>query len=128
MQPAHLCELAIAARGRAYAPYSKFQVGAALLSNRGEVFVGCNVENAVYGLSICAERVAVAKAVTESVREFRAIAIAASPLAFPCGSCRQFLCEFSPSLEIILCGAERPDEFQVYSLADLLPHQFKLQH
>ena len=85
-------------RDRAYAPYSHFQVGAALLAKDGRVFTGCNVENATYGATICAERTAVTKAVSEGVREFEKIAIVASSgeYAAPCGICRQVLFEFMP--------------------------------
>ncbi|MBI1979488.1 MAG: cytidine deaminase, partial [Elusimicrobia bacterium] len=91
------------ARDRAYAPYSKFKVGAALLTASGKVFTGCNVENASYGLSICAERVAVSKAISEGEKDFRALAIAGEKgrEIVPCGACLQFLIEFSSSLVIL---------------------------
>ncbi len=125
MQPLDLCELAIVGRTRAYAPYSRFTVGAALLTIDGQVFQGCNVENGVLALSICAEQVALAKAVSEGSRKFQAIAVAATPLAPPCGSCRQFLSEFDDDLQIILCDAKRPEDFQIWTLRQLLPVQFK---
>ena len=90
------------ARTQAYAPYSRFAVGAALLTRDGRILHGCNVENASYGLSMCAERAVVFKAVGEGEREFVAIAIAAEPgsAASPCGACRQVLHEFAPSLRV----------------------------
>lgn len=112
------------ARGRAYAPYSGYTVGAALLAEDGRVFVGCNVENASYGLSLCAERGAVAQAVAAGARRFRAIAIA-SPgevAAAPCGMCRQVLAELPPSFPV-RCYAERGEPL-VSDVAALLPHAF----
>lgn len=95
------------AAGRAYAPYSGFPVGAALLAGDGRAFTGCNVENASYGLSICAERVAVFKAVSEGARHLRAIAVGlpdGRPVP-PCGACCQVLAEFNPEMQVILPGA-----------------------
>ena len=109
------------ARSRAYAPYSRFLVGAALLSASGKVFGGCNVENISFGLSICAERAAVATAIGEGEKEFHSLAIIADtddPVV-PCGACRQVLAEFAPDLSITswtLSGKSRQ-----FSLADLLP-------
>jgi cytidine deaminase len=118
---------AIRVRARAYAPYSKFLVGAALLGDDGRVFAGCNVENASYGLCICAERNAVFAAVASGVRAFRAIAIVSSardPVT-PCGACRQVLAEFAPSFEV-RCYGEGGAE-QHYTTAALLPHAFNEQ-
>jgi len=113
-------------RGNAYAPYSRFPVGAALLAADGRVFTGCNVENASYGLANCAERVAIGKAVSEGAREFAAIAVIgpedAQPCA-PCGACRQVLYEFGPDLPVIFPVAEG-DGFQVRSMGELLPGAF----
>lgn len=108
----------------AYAPYSSFQVGAALLSKDGRVFTGCNVENATYGATICAERTAVTKAVSEGAREFEKIAIVSSSEDFtpPCGICRQVLFEFMPMGQVIL-WSEKEGE-RVFSLSDLLPLGF----
>jgi cytidine deaminase len=115
-----------ARRGReaAHAPYSRFKVGAALEAEDGTIITGCNVENATYGLTICAERVAVFKAVSEGHRAFRRIAIVAdaSEPTPPCGACRQILWEFGGNLEVIL--ANLTEETGRYRLADLLPLPF----
>lgn len=113
------------ARAHAYAPYSKFTVGAALLTEDGQVFTGCNVENASYSLTNCAERVAVGKAVSEGVRRFRAVAVVGprSPEACaPCGSCRQVLYEFGPEMEVITGGAAGEPRSQ--RVSELLPSAF----
>lgn len=116
---------AVEARTHAYAPYSNFTVGAALLAEDGQVFTGCNVENASYGLTNCAERVAVGKAVSEGVRRFRAVAVAGPPQAAgcaPCGSCRQVLYEFGPAMEVVT--ASPGGEPLVRRVEDLLPGAF----
>jgi len=119
-----LTERAMGAMERAYAPYSGFRVGAALLATDGSVTEGCNVENAAYPASICAERAAVATAVTRGVRSFRALVIAteADSPASPCGMCRQVLMEFAPELAVVSVtsgGAEAR-----WTMAELLPHAF----
>ena len=111
------------ARQRAYAPYSGFEVGAAVLSKSGEIFSGCNIENASYGLTICAERVAMATAVAAGYRDFAAIAVATSGGASPCGSCRQFLAEFCDDLPILLVNADDATVEET-QLTDLLPRRF----
>lgn len=118
-----LLKIAADAAERAYAPYSKFHVGAALLAKNGEVFTGCNVENASYGLSNCAERTAVFKAVSEGVRTFTAIAIAVPGGGSPCGACRQVLNEFNPRLKIYL-GDEKGRLVRETTLDVLLPDAF----
>ena len=113
-----------AARERAYAPYSDFRVGAALLADDGRSFEGANVENASYGLSICAERVAAVKAVSEGARAFRAIAVVSSSQepTPPCGACRQFLSEFGPDMTVVSEG--RKGTRAEWRLSDLLPAAF----
>lgn len=122
-----LSELAAAAcdaRKQAYVPYSLFPVGAALLTDSGAVVRGCNVENASYGLTICAERAALFRAVAEGSREFKAIAIASSGGAAPCGACRQVLAEFCSDLAVIMVDADLPERLRQTSLAELLPDRF----
>ncbi|NPA26195.1 MAG: cytidine deaminase [Chloroflexi bacterium] len=118
-----LVAAALAARERAYAPYSHYHVGAALLLADGTLVTGANVENAVYPLGICAERVAVAKAVSEGRREFRALAVASETGVAPCGACRQTLREFAEHLPILLVDAQGRVVREV-DLADLLPYSF----
>lgn len=120
-----LVELALAMRERAYAPYSGFKVGAALLSRDGRVFTGCNVENAAYGSSICAERTVLVKAVSEGCLagwERLAIAGSGTDYCWPCGACRQMLYEFAPELEVL--AARGDGAFTVRSLSELLPQGF----
>ena len=128
MTDLELMRLAVKARENAYAPYSGFRVGAALLSKSGRVYPGCNVENAAYGPSNCAERTAVFRAVSEGEREFEAIAIVGGrekeprALCAPCGVCRQVLAEFCDKDFRILLGT--PDAIEVYTLSQLLPLSF----
>jgi cytidine deaminase len=119
-----LAGAALAARENAHAPFSKFPVGAALEDEFGEVFTGCNIENATYGLTLCAERVAVFKAISEGARRFRRIAIAADTetLTPPCGACRQILWEFCGDIEILLCNPRGKSE--TLRLKDLFPRAF----
>jgi cytidine deaminase len=121
MQLDELIKLATKARERAYAPYSKFLVGAALETKSGKVFRGCNMENVSLGLTICAERVAAATAIAEGHADFASITIVtdSEEPAAPCGACRQVLAEFNPMLKIVssTVGGRR----QEFSLADLLP-------
>lgn len=119
-----LVALAKEAMRNAYAPYSKFRVGAALLAKDGRIFSGCNIENASYGATICAERTAIFKAVSEGVRAFEKIAIVASSgdYAAPCGICRQVLFEFMPDGKVILDSDEKG--LQTFSVRELLPMGF----
>jgi cytidine deaminase len=126
MTPKALMAEAVKARKRAYAPYSRFAVGAALLAKDGSVHLGCNVENASYGLTICAERNAVWKAVSEGVTEFTAIAVTARDGlgAPPCGSCRQVLHEFAPNAWVYWRDAR--GRILKRKLTELLPSAFNL--
>ena len=119
-----LIAAALAARAHAFAPYSKFLVGAAVEDDAGGIHTGCNVENATYGLTVCAERVAIFKAISEGVRKFRRVAVAADTenLTPPCGACRQILWEFCGDIEILLCNPRGKSES--LRLKDLLPRAF----
>lgn len=119
-----LIAAALAARTRAYAPYSRFAVGAAILTDDGTVYTGCNVENGSLGLTLCAERVAACTAVAAGQRSWRRLAVASAGGASPCGACRQVLVEFAPALELALVDADRPAQVTYVSLADLLPMRF----
>jgi len=119
-----LAAVAIAAREKAHAPFSKFKVGAALEDESGRVYTGCNVENATYGLTICAERVAVFKAISEGARKFTRIAVAADTdvLTPPCGACRQILWEFCGDAELILVNLR--GKMETLRLRDIFPRPF----
>lgn len=135
MSDRELIESALRARRFSYSPYSHFAVGAALLTKSGKVFTGCNIESAAYSPTVCAERTAVYKAVSEGERAFAAIAIVAGRaeetdvllnFAAPCGVCRQVLSEFDGGdLRILL--AKSPDEFRVYTLGELFPLRFSAE-
>jgi cytidine deaminase len=114
------------ARARAYAPYSRFKVGAAVLDERGRVHVGCNVENASYPLTVCAERNAIAAAVVAGARRLRAMAVAADPAPVPCGACRQALAELArDDLAIFIAGPRGAPTAE--TLGALLPRAFRLR-
>lgn len=124
-----LMGFALAARYMAYAPYSGYQVGAALLTDDGGLFTGCNVENASYGATNCAERTAVFKAVSEGKRKISCIAIAGGKgdelnMAFPCGVCRQVLREFSDPVKLKILVGTSAEDYKEYSLEELLPNSF----
>ncbi len=123
-----LASAAIEAAQRAYAPYSKFKVGAALLAEDGRVFTGCNVENASYGLTNCAERTAVFKAVSEGATRFAAIAIAGGvgDVAMPCGACRQVLAEFCPPEAPVRCVSLDGAITKDFTVGELLPGAFAM--
>ncbi len=125
MDDRELFQIAKEMVGKAYAPYSHFQVGAALLTSDGRVFTGVNVENSSYGAAICAERTAVVKAVSEGARSFEAIAVASSSgEATPCGICRQFLFEFGDDIRIIT--GEDEDHLHERTIGEFLPEGFRL--
>jgi cytidine deaminase len=124
MTRTELLELAIQARTFARCQFSGFAVGAALLAKDGKVFTGCNIENASYGLTICAERVALLKALSEGAKHFTKIAIvtAAETLTPPCGPCRQLLWEYAGNIQIIIGNLKK--QTIIYELSDLFPHPF----
>lgn len=119
-----LIKLAIEARKKSYSPYSKFKVGAALLTSEGNIYTGCNIESSSFSPTICAERTALAKAVSSGDKKFVKIAIIGSEgeYTYPCGVCRQFLREFANDMEIII--AKNENEFKKTSLTELLPNSF----
>jgi cytidine deaminase len=131
-----LCDAALGARKNAYAPYSKYHVGAAVLTPDGQIFVGCNVENASYGLTNCAERTAIFTAVCAGGREFVAVAIATDDGGSPCGACRQVLAEFAPKsdngdgdrtpMQVFLLNASG-NVMRETTLAALLPDAFVIK-
>ena len=126
MDMRELIEKAKRVRENAYAPYSNFKVGAAILTEDGEVYTGVNVENASFGLTVCAERVAVFKAISEGKRSFKAIAIVADtedPVP-PCGACRQVLAEFG-DMDVIMANLK--GDVKIARLKDLLPHSFEFR-
>lgn len=113
-------------RTLAYAPYSRYLVGAALLTPAGTIYTGCNVENAAYPATVCAERVAVGKAVSEGERQFVAVAVITADGGSPCGMCRQVLYEFAPQMLVIIANAEGIITGE-FGLEELLPHGFRLE-
>jgi cytidine deaminase len=115
-----------AARELAYAPYSNFKVGAALLGKSGRVYTGCNVENAAYGPSMCAERTAIFKAVSEGEREFEAIAVVTENGVSPCGTCRQVMMEFAPDMTVFISNTR--GNTRITTVRDLLPDGFTPNH
>lgn len=122
-----LVEAAKATRERAYAPYSRFHVGAAVLAEDGRVFVGCNVENSSFGLTVCAERNAVAAAVAAGARPVAVAVVGDTDHLPPCGACRQVLAEFLADMPVIL-GAPDGTTWRITSLGALLPSQFQFPH
>lgn len=122
-QKEKLVSAAMEARKRAYAPYSKYAVGAALLTSSGEVYTGVNIENAAYPSSMCAERVAVFKAVSDGIHDIRAIAVVTQNAGSPCGACRQVLAEFGMEI-IVLIANTQGDVIREVELSELLPGAF----
>lgn len=123
-----LLAAALAVREHAFAPFSKFKVGAAVQGIDGRIHTGCNVENATYGLTVCAERVAVFKGVSEGARRFKRVAVAADTekLTPPCGACRQILWEFCGDIEIVLVNPR--GKIESYRLKDLFPKPFDVSY
>ena len=123
-----LLAAALAARENAFAPFSKFKVGAAVEDESGRIHTGCNVENATYGLTVCAERVAIFKAISEGGRQFKRVAVAADTdsLTPPCGACRQILWEFCGDVEIVLVNPRGKTES--YRLKELFPKPFDVSY
>jgi len=118
-----LIQKALEAKEKAYVPYSNFHVGAALLADNGDIYTGCNIESASYTPTICAERTAISKAVSEGETKFKAIAVVGdSEYTYPCGVCRQVIREFGKDMKIIIAKSE--DEYREYTLEELLPHSF----
>ncbi|NLV22118.1 MAG: cytidine deaminase [Syntrophomonadaceae bacterium] len=126
MNTAQLISEARQAQSKAYAPYSNFQVGAALLTASGKIYQGANIENSSFGLTVCAERNAVFKAVYDGERDLAAIAVCSSGsgYVYPCGACLQVLAEFSPQIRVIISNEN--DDFREYELKELLPQIFSL--
>jgi cytidine deaminase len=121
-----LVAAALKARRRAVAPYSRFHVGAALLTSGGRIVIGANVESASYGLTCCAERVAIFKALTEGMTGFKAIAVASRGGVTPCGACRQVLAEYAPDAVVCVVDHKRPRVVRTFTMAELLPGAFRL--
>lgn len=119
-----LLQAALDARAHAHAPFSKFRVGAAVEDYAGRVFTGCNIENATYGLTVCAERVAIFKAISEGARKFRRVAVAADTeeLTPPCGACRQILWEFCGDIEVVLVNTR--GKIEICRMGALFPRPF----
>ena len=122
MNPEELVQYALVARTRAYAPYSNYFVGAAVWSDEGDVILGCNVENAAYPSTICAERVALTAAVAQGTRQFRAIAVATRNGGSPCGACRQVMWELGPEMMVYI--ADESGAYRTTTVRDLLPDGF----
>ncbi len=123
---AKLIAAAIKARERACAPYSNFKVGAALLTEKGKIISGANVESASYGLTCCAERIALFNALTSGENKFVAIAVAAriDGGGMPCGACRQLLAEYAPGAVVWVCDSSKPKQIKQFSVSELLPGAF----
>ncbi len=124
---AELVNAAREARRQAYAPYSHYYVGAAVLAKSGKVYTGCNIENAAYPTGICAERVAIFKAVSEGERELVALAVATSNGGSPCGACRQVFSEFAGDNAVIVLAPSRGDRFKTFTMKKILPDRFGAQ-
>ena len=119
----NLIKKAQKASEKSYSPYSNYKVGAALLTKEDKIFTGTNIENASYGATMCAERVAIFNAVASGYKDFKAIAVYTKDAGIPCGMCLQVMSEFSPEIEVII--AKSLDDYKTYKLSELLPHPFK---
>lgn len=129
LDPCSLLRDAVRASRRAVAPYSKFNVGAALLTRKGVVILGANVESVSYGLTCCAERVALFKALTDGHTDFTAVAIVAPHAkTAPCGACRQLLAEYAPDARVFVADSRRPAKFREFTVDQLLPEAFRSLH
>ncbi len=115
----------MAVRANAYAPYSRFAVGCALVTTDGSLYTGCNVENSSYGLGTCAERNAMGQMVADGQRKMVTICVAASPLASPCGGCRQWIIEFGLETEVLCVDADCPADIRRWKITDLIPDHFQ---
>ena len=124
MEDKLLIKIAMEAREKSYSPYSNFKVGAAVYTKSGKVFTGCNIESVAYSPTICAERVAVSKCISEGFRDIEKIAVVGSDksISFPCGVCRQFILEFGRDIKIIC--AKNIDSYKVYTIGELTPNGF----
>ncbi|MFA9423947.1 MAG: cytidine deaminase [Sedimentibacter sp.] len=124
MEDKLLIKIAIEAREKSYSPYSDFKVGAAVYTKSGKIFTGCNIESASYSPTICAERVAISKSISEGYRDIEKIAIVGSDkkISFPCGVCRQFMLEFGKDIKVIC--AKNIDSYETYTVEELLPRSF----
>lgn len=116
------------ARHRAYVPYSRYAVGAAALTKSGEIFTGCNIENAAYPSGLCAERVAIFKAVSEGARRVIALAVVTSNLGAPCGACRQVLSEFADDAAVVILAPARGKRRTLFTMNQILPDRFGPRH
>lgn len=125
MTETELVQVALQARKNAHAPYSKFAVGAALLTKSGKLFTGCNVENSSYGLTVCAERNAIGAMIVAGHHDLEKVVVAASPLASPCGACRQSIVEFGTDIEIVSVDPDDLKQIQRWSICELIPDHFK---
>lgn len=119
-----LIDQARRARKLAYAPYSGYRVGAAVLTGSGKTYTGCNIENAAYPTGLCAERVAIFKAVSEGERKLVALAVVTNNMGSPCGACRQAFSEFAPDDAVIVLASERGKQRREFSMQDILPDRF----
>ena len=129
IDPRSLLSDAVRASRRAVAPYSKFHVGAALLTRDGAIILGANVESVSYGLTCCAERVALFKALTDGHTDFTAVAIVAPHAkTAPCGACRQLLAEYAPDARVFVADSRRPAKFREFTVDQLLPEAFRSLH